>query len=481
MSNFTKTISYLKRNGIKNTCDTILERLDSTHLEPIQKELKDYKGCLHYATKERQENEPQIRKSQMTRTFSTQYSFSILVPAYETNTTYLIQMIDSVMRQTYAKVELVIADASKSNQVEQTVKKYEQETLPEIRKENKKHMLSYGDAYPKIQYIKLTQNDGIANNTNAALKAATGDYIGLLDHDDALTYDALYEVMEQLEQYPYDMIYTNEDKGDGELNRFFEPNVKYKFNLEKLLSNNYICHFTLLKASLIKELAFRKEYDGAQDYDLFLRAVTYLHKQYNDGKEQQGIHNYLRQHIGHVDKILYHWRCHEASTAANPESKRYAYEAGKRALQDFCDQNGILAQVEHSEHLGYYRLNLKEDLWKTSQDIGAFCGKVTKGNQVVGGPVVDGREILTGLKKTYSGYMNQGDFSLMVDEMDERAACFHPRYLAVFNELAKEGKELTFPQKMKYVKEHGDVFVFLHDFEKQEEKLYEDHSHYSKL
>ena len=93
----------------------------------------------------------------------------------------------------------------------------------------------------------------------------------------------------------------------------------------------------------------------------------------------------------------------------------------------------------------------------------------------------EGREILTGLKKTYSGYMNQGDFSLMVDEMDERAACFHPRYLAVFNELAKEGKELTFPQKMKYVKEHGDVFVFLHDFEKQEEKLHEDHSHYSKL
>ena len=136
MSNFTKTISYLKRNGIKNTCDTIIERLDSTHLEPIQKELKDYKGCLHYATKERQENESQTRKAQMTRTFSTQYSFSILVPAYETNETYLIQMIDSVMRQTYAKVELVIADASKSNQVEQTVKKYEQETLPEIRKEN---------------------------------------------------------------------------------------------------------------------------------------------------------------------------------------------------------------------------------------------------------------------------------------------------------------------------------------------------------
>ena len=137
--------------------------------------------------------------------------------------------------------------------------------------------------------------------------------------------------------------------------------------------------------------------------------------------------------------------------------------------------------MDHSEHLGYYRLNLKENLWKTSTNVGAFCRKVTKGNKVVGGPVIDGREILVGLKKTYSGYMNQGDFSLMVDEMDERAVCFHPRYQSVFEQLSKDGKELSFSEKMNYVKEQGDVFVFLHDFDKQEGRLHEDDCHNSEL
>ena len=127
MSAIIKTISYLKRNGIKNTCDTIMERLDSVHLEPIQKELKGYEGCLHYANKEREANQIQLRQEQMNRQFSSSYSFSIIVPAYETNEKYLIQMIDSVMLQTYTKVELVIADASKSNHVEQIVKKYVEE------------------------------------------------------------------------------------------------------------------------------------------------------------------------------------------------------------------------------------------------------------------------------------------------------------------------------------------------------------------
>ena len=479
MSAIIKTISYLKRNGIKNTCDTIMERLDPIHLEPIQKELKGYEGCLHYATKERQANEVQLRQEQMNRKFSPPYSFSIIVPAYETKESYLIQMIDSVMRQTYTKVELVIADASKSNQVEQVVKDYVKKNLPKIKEENKKHVVFYDDVYPKLQYIRLENNDGIANNTNVALAAATGDYVGLLDHDDALTYDALYEVMQQLEQTDYDMIYTNEDKGDGELKRFFEPNVKYGFNLEKLLSNNYICHFTVIKAPLIKALTFREEYDGAQDYDMFLRVVSHLCKQYCAQEDQNGIHNYLRQHIGHVDLILYHWRCHEKSTAANPESKRYAYEAGKHALQDFCNENGMDGEIEHSEHLGYYRIHRNGNLWNTSVDIGAFCGKVTKGNKVVGGPVVDGRKILVGLKKSYSGYMNQGDFSLMVDEMDERAACFHPHYRKIFEELEKEGKTLSFSEKMKYVKEQGDVFVFLHDFDKQEEQLHENYRDHS--
>lgn len=468
MSNLIRTISYLKRNGIKNTCYTIKERLDVKHLEQVQREIMNYEGARYFATPEREANAEEVRTQQFLHKFENNYLFSILVPAYETDERYLAEMIDSVMRQTYSKVELIIADASKSDKVKQAVSLYQKEELPLIHQEKKELGLSDADAYPCIRYVRLKKNDGISNNTNEALKYAEGEYIGLLDHDDVLTYDALYEMMIKLEGKPYRMIYSDEDKADGEMKRIHTPNVKPEFNFDLLLSNNYICHFTVLEANLLKKLGFRKEYDGAQDYDLFLRAAAEI---LGENFGVQSVQGGTGAAIGHIDKVLYHWRCHEGSTAANPESKRYAYEAGKRALHDFLDKIGIDAEAEHSDHLGFYKVDYAPPLWKSRPDIGAVCGKVIKGNKVIGGPILDGRVLFAGLLKRYSGYLNRADFMFDVDGMDERSTLFSPKYVQIFEQMDKEGKTLSFEEKQSYIKEQGDKLVYLPNFDEFRKKV----------
>lgn len=493
MSNTLRTISYLKRNGIKNTCDTIRERLDRVHLEPIQRELAGYEGARFWSDSHRQAAAVTCRAHQSAHRFKKEYVFSILVPAYETKQQYLREMMDSVMCQTYSRVELIIADASESDKVLRTVQAYMEHELAALKgkagkpekagkkekqQDSEKYQAEaddkaeedpYKETYPSIRYIRLEKNDGIAANTNAALLAASGDYIGLIDHDDALTYDALYEIMEKLQEAPYELIYTDEDKADGRMEHFHAPHHKTGFNLPLLLSNNYICHFALLKAELMRELRFRPEYDGAQDYDLFLRAVTAIKKQ-KAGTERAGDGgwdpDFWRSKIAHVDKILYHWRCHENSTADNPESKRYAYEAGKRAVEDFCRQQHMDVWVEHSMHLGFYLLKSDVSVWEIYPNVGAVCGRVFARRKVIGGPSLDGRELFSGLLKGYSGYLNRADFPIWVDAMDERAALFHPKYEEIFHEMETGGKPLSFEQKMEYVKRQGEAFLYVPWFDK---------------
>lgn len=144
-----------------------------------------------------------------------------------------------------------------------------------------------------------------------------------------LTPDALYEMADAVTK-AYDrgvkvtFAYSDEDKCDGEETRYYDPNHKENFNYDLILSNNYICHFLVMDAELMKRLQFRPECDGAQDYDLVLRAVAEVLAADGQAGEKS---------ILHIPKVLYHWRCHEASTAANPHSKKYAYEAGLRALR----------------------------------------------------------------------------------------------------------------------------------------------------
>ena len=247
---------------------------------------------------------------------------SVVVPAYETPEKFLCQMIDSLLEQTYENWELCIVDASPGNASMEYV------------------LREYANRDSRIQWKKLEKNLGIAENTNAAFAMASGDFVGLLDHDDLLAPNALYEIAAALEKEPdIDVLYTDEDKVRGDSLEHFQPHLKPDFNLDLLRSNNYICHFFVAKRTLVKQVGgFLAAFDGAQDHDFIFRCV-----------EQA-------EHIHHIPEILYHWRTHPSSTADNPDSTRYAFEAGRRAVEANLERCGLKGQVSHTKDYGFYRV-----------------------------------------------------------------------------------------------------------------------------
>lgn len=180
----------------------------------------------------------------------------------------------------------------------------------------------------------------ISENTNAAIEIATGDFIAFVDHDDLLTPDALYENIKVLNKdSKIDFIYSDEDKISMNGREYFQPHFKPDFNLDLLRTTNYICHFVVVRKTIVDKIGgLRAEFDGAQDFDFVLRCVE------------------KTSNIYHIPKVLYHWRAHKDSTAENPESKMYAFENGKSVLQNYYDRNGIDAEVMmRKDYLGLYR------------------------------------------------------------------------------------------------------------------------------
>lgn len=257
---------------------------------------------------------------------------SIAVPIFHTPEQFLKEMIKSVQSQSYQNWELCIADGSTDDKAYNVAQEY-----------------ALFDERIKIK--KIGENKGIADNTNVAFAMCTGDYIGLLDHDDFLEADALYEVVKRINEKPNtEVIYTDEDKVSMDGKQFFEPHFKSDFNLELLRANNYICHFFVVKRTILEEVGgLRKEYDGAQDYDFILRCV-----------EKAKI-------IEHVAKPLYHWRTHQNSTAENPESKLFAYESGKRAIEEHLKRQKEKGEVRYTENWGFYHVkyNMMNPDWVT--------------------------------------------------------------------------------------------------------------------
>lgn len=371
VSNLKKTLRYMKKNGIRKTYYAMKERVQSEKADDYT--FEPLRDC---------DFQQQIKEG---KRFTTR--FSILVPAFETKEEYLHAMIDSVLGQSYGNFELIIADASLSDRVSQVVK-------------------SYSDT--RIMYRRLKTNAGISANTNQALMYATGDYAALLDHDDVLTPDALYEMAACISQYEergiqLQLLFSDEDKCDEIQSSYYEINKKPKFNLDLILSNNYICHFLVMKRQLMQELTFRSVCDGAQDYDIVLRAVNVML-----GKDKQQT-RVKKLPIAHINKVLYHWRCHEKSTAENPASKQYAYDAGKRALEDFLRARGWKGTVSHLRHLGFYRVEYHPDLLSNRPDTAVVGGKlINKKNRIVGGIYNKEEEILyQGLHREFSGYMHR--------------------------------------------------------------------------
>ena len=235
---------------------------------------------------------------------------SLIVPVYNPRPEFLADMIESVLSQTYANWELILADGSTETEPWQVIE-------------------SYAAKDKRLKAKRLEKNMGISGNTNVALDMAEGEYMTLLDHDDLLVEESLYEIVRAINQQTgtdskVDFIYTDEDKVDENGTNFFDPYFKPDFSPELLETRNYICHLTTFSADLLKDAGggFRSEYDGAQDFDLILRTT-----------EKAG-------HIVHIPKILYHWRVHAMSTAGSPESKSYTHEAGRRALEAHLKRTG---------------------------------------------------------------------------------------------------------------------------------------------
>lgn len=306
--NIKKGVRYLKHYGVKGFYARLLERFEEREVE-----------YQEWYEKNKPSEEELAR--QRKKKWKDPVVISVLVPAYRTPEVFLKQMMESVLLQTYPYLELCIADGSGTDDsVEKVVKEYQKKD-------------------PRVRYRRLEKNEGIAGNTNAAIEMATGEYLALFDHDDLLSPNALFEVASAIEKEKADVIYTDEDKVTSDLKEHFQPHFKPDFNPDLLCANNYICHLFVVKRSLALKLGGQDPaYDGAQDYDFIFRCTENAEK------------------IVHVAKILYHWRVHQASTADNPSSKLYAFDAGKRAIEAHLARIGAKAEVSHTKDLGFYRV-----------------------------------------------------------------------------------------------------------------------------
>lgn len=257
---------------------------------------------------------PEEARKQRETIFENKVKFSILVPLYNTPEKFLTDMLDSVKGQTYENWELCLADGSD----------HEHAYVGEICKR-------YGADDERMIYHVLDHNYGISGNTNECLKLATGDYIGLFDHDDILHPAALYEYAKAINETGADYIYCDEITFEGDsIDHMIVLHFKPDFAIDNLRGNNYICHFSAFSRELLDEAGvFRSEYDGSQDHDMILRLTTRARKVY------------------HVPKALYYWRSHKASVAQDINAKTYAVDAAKRAVHDhILAVYGMDAKVE---------------------------------------------------------------------------------------------------------------------------------------
>ncbi len=264
------------------------------------------------------------REAQKETEFSEDITFSIVVPLYNTPKRFLVEMIESVQAQTYEKWELCLADGSTEEfqSVENICRKY-------IEKDT------------RIKYKRLSENLGISGNTNACLEMATGEYLALFDHDDLLHESVLYYYMKEICDKGADFLYCDELTFVKRRKKITVIHYKPDFAIDNLRANNYICHFTVFSRELYEMVGgFRSEFDGSQDHDMILRLTE------------------KAKCIVHIPKILYFWRGHANSVAANIGSKTYAIDAGKRAVGEHLERCGYKATVESVEaHPAMYKIN----------------------------------------------------------------------------------------------------------------------------
>jgi GT2 family glycosyltransferase len=273
----------------------------------------------------RRRNEPspaQLKKmAQTAKKLAYRPVISIVVPVYKTPEKVLREAIESVRNQIYGQWELCLADDGSE--------------CPELASLLKE----YAEKDARIRFVQLPQGGGISSATNAATSLARGEFIAFLDHDDTLSPEALYRVVEVLQKHPdADLIYSDEDKL-GATGERYDPFFKPDWSPDLLLSMNYVCHFLIVRRELFEAVGrLRSDFDGSQDYDLILRVTERTSR------------------IHHIPRVLYHWRSSEGSTAQSPDAKPTAHIAARRAIGDYLDRNKIRATVEPGVAVGRWRV-----------------------------------------------------------------------------------------------------------------------------
>ena len=289
-----------QRDRLKN-CGSIRGVLAKLDYKKIER-----KAMARYGT-ESFPDEARAKEERET-VFDRMIKISILVPLYNTPEPFLRDMITSVLNQTYQNWELCLADGSDA----------EHEEVGRICRE-------YLEKDSRIVYQKLLKNEGISGNTNECLKLATGEYIGLFDHDDILHPSTLYEYVKAVNEQDADYIYCDETTfKNGDINKMLTMHFKPDYAVDNLRANNYICHFSVFAKRLLEgEELFRSRFDGSQDHDMILRMTD------------------RAKHIVHIPKLLYYWRCHEGSVASGIDAKPYVVAAAKGAVADHLKRHGF--------------------------------------------------------------------------------------------------------------------------------------------
>lgn len=296
-----------QKDRIKN-CGSIHGVVAKIKYKQIEK-----KAMKHYGT-ESFPDEARIKEQRETK-FENMVKISILTPLYNTPEKFLRDMIESVVNQTYTNWELCLADGSDAEHayVEQICREYQ-----------KAELATNANGTSKIVYQRLAKNTGISGNTNECVKLATGEYIGLLDHDDILHPEVLYWYVKAINEESADYLYCDETTFSGEsIDHMLTMHFKPDYAIDNLRANNYICHFSVFKRELLEgtEL-FRTKFDGSQDHDMILRLTD------------------SAQHIVHIPKLLYYWRSHAGSVASGIEAKSYAIDAAKGSVADHLRRHG---------------------------------------------------------------------------------------------------------------------------------------------
>ncbi len=331
-----KGLDYVKYNGFSGVLSKVRSRMTGPGLA--------YNGWY------REKHEPDEEELTRQREDMLAYSplISILVPVYLTPEFFLRGMIESVQNQTYSNFELCVVDGSRARVTE----------LPDANKtaydvvyslETERIIREYAEDDERIRYHLLEENQGICGSLNKALSMCEGEYVVLLNHDDLLTEDALYEIVKALSEYKYSMIYSDEDKCSTDATKFSDPSLKPDFSLDMLRSYHYMGHVICVEAELAKKVCFRRDFEGAEDYDFCLRCVeecvSYTSNNSLDTTK-----------VGHIARVLYHSRIKNAKMDNSGHKKDLSKEIAKKALAEHLERSVGYAVATRCEQREYFKV-----------------------------------------------------------------------------------------------------------------------------